>query len=520
MIVERGLIMAYDPMDKKKPNLFSAITIGVSSIIGSGWLFACYKTAQFAGPAGLYSWFIGALLTLGAALLLAEIATYYHSEHAISARLLTLTHNKDIGFLISLPNWFYITLLIPAEAEASVQYLAHAYKPISPYIFENGHFTHWGVVGVCLFMCMYLLINYWGIRLLSRVNNIITLIKFAVPLLTAALFIYASYHPDNFTAYQGTIAPYGYTKIFTAVVGCGIFYSFYGFGPVALFSRELQNPQRNIPLALIGSIVICAIIYAVLQYSFIVSVPPSMLVNGWHELQFNSPLAELAVLLGMHWLAITLYVDSAISPSGSGIIFLGSSARIFTGMSQDKQMPSVFGREHPEYLISRVSLIFSLVFCTCLVVFFDNWDKMMVMVSVFMCLSCIAIPVSYCRLRKNDPHTKRLFKMPAGTIVSYIVYIAVTYLLSQCGFIALVTSGVFLLVFFGIYCSIYYRNLRLSIRAFLSSWSMFAYLVLLTIFAYLVENNIGSEELVAVALIMTSTVSYYTLINQKNYNCS
>ena len=47
---------------------------------------------------------------------------------------------------------------------------------------------------------------------------------------------------------------------------------------------------------------------------------------------------------------------------------------------------------------------------------------------------------------------------------------------------------------------------------------MFAYLILLTIFAYLVENKIGSEELIAVALIITSTVSYYTLINQNNYN--
>lgn len=510
--------MAYDPQVKKQPSLFSAITIGVSSIIGSGWLFACYKTAQFAGPAALYSWFIGALLTLCPALLLAEIATYYHKEHAISARLLTLTHNKDIGFVISLPNWFYMTLLIPAEAEASVQYLAHSHKLISTHLFANGHFTALGIACVCLFMCMYLLINYWGIRLLSKVNNVITIVKFTVPLLTAGLFIYASYHPDNFTAYHGTIAPYGYMKIFTAVVSCGIFYSFYGFGPVALFSRELDNPQRNVPLALIGSILICAVIYAVLQYSFIVSVPTSMIQNGWHELQLNSPLAELSVLLGMNWLAITLYIDSAISPSGSGVIFLGSSARIFTGMSRDKQMPAMFGREHPEYLISRASLIFSLVFCTCLVVFFDNWDKMMIMVSVFMCLSCIAIPVSYCRLRKNDPHTKRPFTMPGGVIISYIVYISVTYLLSQCGFVALITSGIFLSVFFIIYCSIYYRSITPSIRAFLSSWSIFAYIVLLTIFAYLVENDVFNQEIIAGALIVSSSILYYSLINQKNYN--
>lgn len=510
--------MAYISSGKTKPSLFSAITIGVSSIIGSGWLFACYKTAQFAGPAGIYSWVIGAILTLSPALLLAEIATYYHNEHAISARLLTLTHNRDIGFLISLPNWFYITLLIPAEAEASVQYLAHSYAPIAKHIMFDGGLTWLGVLSVCGFMVLYLLINFWGIRLLAKINNLITLIKFIVPVCTAGLFIYASYNPGNFTSYQGTIAPYGYMKIFTAVVSCGIFYSFYGFGPVALFSRELDNPQRNIPLALIGSIVISAVIYILLQYAFIVSIEPSMIVNGWHGLDFHSPLAELAILLNIHWLAVALYIDSAISPSGSGTIFLGSSARIFTGMSQDKQMPSIFAKEHPEYHISRASLAFSLIFCTVLVVVFDNWSKMMVMVSVFMCLSCIAIPVSYCRLRKNDPTTKRPFTVRGGVGISYIVYIAVTYLLSQCGLASLITSGLFLVGFFIIYCVIYYRNWLKSWRAFLSSWSIFTYLGLLTICTWLVDNQVLSDMVFGISLIVTSSIMYYFMINQKNYN--
>lgn len=510
--------MSYNKTKNMKPSLFSAITIGVSGIIGSGWLFACYKTAQFAGPVGIYSWIIGALLTLCPALLLAEIATYFHKEHAVSARLLTLTHNKDIGFLISLPNWFYITLLVPAEAEATVQYLSDAYKAIGQYIFQDGRFTSLGIAAVCFFMCIYLLINYWGIKLLTKVNNWITVVKFVVPVLTALFFIYASYNPSNFTAYQDTIAPYGYDKIFTAIVSCGIFYSFYGFGPVALFSRELDNPQRNIPLALIGSITISAIIYILLQYAFIVSLEPSSIANGWHSLNFNSPLAELAILLGMNWLAVTLYVDAAISPSGSGVIFLGSSARIFTGMAQDKQMPNTFAKEHSEFMISRKSLIFSLVFCTVLVVFFDNWDKMMTMVSVFMCLSCIAIPVSYCRLRKNDPDTKRPFTMKGGVVISYIVFISISYLLAQCGIQSLLISSIFLSVFFGIYCVIYYRNIIKSCKAFLSSWSMFVYLIIMTVFATLIENKVYDDASVTLALVFISSICYYFMINQKNYN--
>ena len=64
----------------KQPNLFSAITIGVGSIIGSGWLFASYYAAKYAGPISILSWVIGAILALSLALLLAEIATMYQEK--------------------------------------------------------------------------------------------------------------------------------------------------------------------------------------------------------------------------------------------------------------------------------------------------------------------------------------------------------------------------------------------------------------------------------------------------------
>ena len=71
----------------KKASLFSAIAIGVGCIIGSGWLFASYKAAKFAGPIAILSWVIGAFIALLIALLLAEIATMFHKETGLFARL-------------------------------------------------------------------------------------------------------------------------------------------------------------------------------------------------------------------------------------------------------------------------------------------------------------------------------------------------------------------------------------------------------------------------------------------------
>lgn len=510
--------MAYiESSSGKKPSLFSAITIGVGSIIGSGWLFASYKASKVAGPAAIWSWVIGAAIALLVALLLAEIATYYSKETGLFARLLSLTHNHDMGFIISSSNWFCTIIIIPAEAEASVQYLAEAYPPISADIFTNNHFTALGIAIVCVIMFLYGLINYWGIKLLAKANNAITTFKLIVPAATALLFFAASYHPENFTAYQGSFAPYGYDKIFSAVVACGIFYSFYGFNTITFFSTELDKPQRNIPLALIGSIVICLIIYLMLQVSFIGSVETSSIANGWHNLDFNSPLAQLAILFGMNWVAIVLYIDAAISPSGTGIIFVGSSARIFTGMAQDKQMPQVFGKVHPLHGVNRLSIIVTLGFCMALVVFFDNWDKIMIVVSVFMSISCMAVPIAFVKLRKLDS-TRRPFTMPAGRVISYVVYIAISYLLIQCGFIPLLVSVIFHSVFFVIYCIVYYRSFAPSVRAFFSSWSMFVYLLIVTLFGYLIDYKIVPEPTAVIGLVIAATINYYFLINQKGYN--
>lgn len=511
--------MAYIESSGKQPSLFSAIAIGVGCIVGSGWLFASYKASKFAGPVAIGSWIIGATLALLIALLLAEITTFYTKETGLFARLLTLTHNSDYGFIISSSNWFATIITIPAEAEASIQYLAQAFPHISGDIFKDNHFTPLGIILVCGLMLLYGLLNYWGIKLLAKANNIITIIKLTIPALTAIIFVAAAFHPGNFSSYHNTIAPYGYDKMFTAVVTCGIFYSFYGFSMITVFSKELKNPQRNIPLALAGSVLICLLIYLMLQISFIGAVKPDSITAGWHTLDFNSPLAQLAVLLGINWVAIILYVDAAISPSGTGIVFVGSSARIFTGMAEDKQMPSIFAKEHPIHGISRLSIGVTLAFCMILVIFFDNWDKIMIVVSVFQLISCLAVPIAFCKLRKIDSAKPRPFRMPAGIPLSYIAYIVVSYLLVQCGFLPLLLSLILHGAFFIVYCSVYYRNFKKSVLAFASSWSMFVYMTLLTIFGHMQDQGILEQQPGNLAgLLILLSVIYYFLLNQKSYH--
>lgn len=508
-----------ETVGKKQPSLFSALAIGVGSIIGSGWLFASYKAAKFAGPVSILSWVIGAGLALVIALLLAEISSMYHKETGLFARLLTISHNRDYGFVISSTNWFAAIILIPAEAEATMQYLSTAFPVLNNELFTNNHFTHWGVFCVCLLIVMYGAINYWGIKLLTKTNNLITIIKFVVPILTALIIFAASFHPTNFLSYHNTIAPYGYSKSLTAIVTCGIFYSFYGFSSITTFTKELKNPQRNVPLALAGSIIFCLIIYLLLQVSFLGAINPTQVASsGWASLDFTSPLAQLAALLGINWLALVMYIDAAISPSGTGIIFVGSSARMLTGMAEDSQMPLVFAKEHALHGVSRLSIFVSLIICMLLVLFFDNWDKIMIVVSVFLLLSCLAVPIAFVKLRKDKPGIHRSFKMPFGLSSSYATYLFISFMLVQCGLVALWLSLVFHLVLFIVYCTIYYKTIVGALRAFASSWTIFIYLGIVLFFSYLKEKNNFENVYMFTLFLICMTINYYFLIRQKSYN--
>jgi amino acid transporter len=142
----------------------------------------------------------------------------------------------------------------------------------------------------------------------------------------------------------------------------------------------------------------------------------------------------------------------------------------------------------------------------------------MIVVSVFQLISCVAVPIAFCKLRKSVPHLPRPFQMPAGKIFSYLVILAVSYLLAQCGFVPLILSLVFHLVFFILYCSVHYRKIKLTIKAFASSWSLFVYMGIVSFYGYLQDQQQLNNIAQLIGFIVVISINYYFLLNQKTYN--
>ncbi len=421
--------------------------------------------------------------------------------------------------MVALSNWLCFVVFVPSEAEVTTQYLSTIVPRLQPYIFDHHHLTLLGLLIVGLLTIIYGVINFWGIKSLSKTNNVITVIKLLVPLFAGITIIATMFHPHNFVAYKDTLAPYGVGKVFSTVTNSGIFYAFFSYSLIPVFAKELKDPQKNIPIALIASVVICLIIYLVLQVAFIGALPPAMVVaKGWAHISFTSPLAQLAMMLDLNLLVVLLYADSALSPSGAGAVYAGAASRTFTGMAMDKQMPRFFDAIHRIHNFSRRSMIFSLLISFVMVLFFKKWQTIMLLVTVFQLLSGVAVPIAFTKLRQTESDRHRLFKMPFGRLVGFFIYLLLTFLLAQAGLKAWVMALVLHILFFVVYSvSSYGGNIDKIIKGFCSAWMMFLYLAIVTLYGYLQQLNLLQRPTTLISFFVVATVLYWLLLGQKDF---
>lgn len=382
--------MSYPP---KKISLFSAIALSATSMIGSGWLFSAQLNAKLSGDYAFLAWVAAAIIVLLVGLCLSQVVAKYPVRGA-TTRSSALSHNNIFGMPFAFANWFGILVAVPNEAQATTQYLAAAMKSATLMNAETHALTFTGKVFALGILCLYLLINYYGIKLLAKVNNTVTVFKIFTPIFTVIIFLIAKFDSSNFSLASN--AGYGISSIFTAIVGGGLIYSFNGFQLPASFASEITNPKKNVAIAMIGSIIIVMILYMLLQLAFMGGVPHAMIAtSGWSALNFHSPLLNLSFLLGLNFVSMLLIADSIVSPSGTGYSYLGGSARMFYAMAASGQMPKwTISKLHPKYNLCRRSMLLNFILAAIILWTSESWASLMIIVSGYNIIGYMAAPVS------------------------------------------------------------------------------------------------------------------------------
>lgn len=261
----------------------SALTllfVALSTMIGSGWLFAPFYVAKLAGAAAILSWVAGAVFMLVIAMPLAELTTMFPVSGA-QARFMMLSHGNFASFVFAFMTWLAFAAIAPTETIGILQYLSiHV-----PWLVHqtNGDVNlsfagFWVAAAVLLLMCV---INLASIKWLARCNNALAIIKLIVPLIAAIAIIVVGMHWQNFKSFTADT----YIHVFSALSIGGIVMSFSGFSAALSLAGETKNPHKVIPMVLVGSLVCCLLIYGLLQIAFTGGVSTENLANGWQNLQ-------------------------------------------------------------------------------------------------------------------------------------------------------------------------------------------------------------------------------------------
>ncbi len=417
---------------RRDVGLIGLLFASVGSIIGSGWLFGAMNAATTAGPAAMISWAIGMVMILLIALTYAELGTVFPVSGGV-VRFPHVTFGSFASFLSGWILWIACGTVAPIEVEGALQYATkyadftkeHCVSACSSSAPETVHtLTALGYISAVILMALFVAINYIGVAWFARVNTVIVWWKLAIITLVVFAFLFTQFHGSNFTSKE--FMPYGWQGVATAIATSGIVFSFLGFRQGIELAGETSNPRKYVPIAVIGSVVLCGVIYIGLQIAFIGALDPSDFAGGWGTLSFENdfgPLAAISSTLGLAWLAGLLYADAIISPADTGLIYTTVTARVSYATARNGNAPQALARNNRNG-VPLISLV--LAFFVGLIVFlpFPSWQQLVGFITSATVLSFAPGAAVVPALRRTKPDLERPFRCPGGDVIPLLAFIS------------------------------------------------------------------------------------------------
>jgi amino acid transporter len=405
---------------RRDVGLLGLTFFSLGSIIGSGWLLGALDAAEVAGPASLISWILAAFMLAALALVTAELGSAYPVAGGM-ARFPYFAFGPVAGFTAGWAAYLQAVTIAPIEVEAALTYLQSTDWAQRNLVMlnANGTLTGVGFVIATAAMLLFTLINLWGVKLLADSNNVVVIWKIAVPILTIIVLMTLTFHTSNFTA-GGGFAPFGAHGIFAALP-VGVVFALQGFEQAVQMGGEARDPRRHLSRAIISAMFIGAAIYILLEITFVTSLHPSHLANGW-----SKPLGAgadkfgayyiLALGAGAGWLATILLIDAVISPAGTGLIYLGTSARLSYALGEEPAMPDKL-TDTSKRGIPVWSVLLALVLGLLTFLPFPSWASLVGLVTEATAVMYGFAPVSLAALHKRDPHGAKAYRAPIPAVL-------------------------------------------------------------------------------------------------------
>jgi APA family basic amino acid/polyamine antiporter len=408
--------------------------LGIGAVIGAGiFVLSGHAAAEHAGPAIVLSFIIAGIACAFAGLCYAEFAAMLPvSGSAYSYSYATLGEFVAwfIGWNLVLEYMFaastvavgwsgYLNSFLGYFGAALPESLASApLNVVNGSIVYTGGFVNLPAVAIIAAVSG---LCYVGITQSAFVNSIIVAIKVTVIVLFVAFA--ASYvNPDNWHPFIPENEGPGKFGLDGVIRGASVvFFAYIGFDAVSTAAGEAKNPQRDMPIGILGSLAICTVIYIIVALVLTGLLP-------YTELSTPKPVATaLEQYPALGWLKLVVEVGAIAGLSSVILVMLMGQPRIFLSMSNDGLLPKFFAKVHPKFQTPYLGTIIVGVFAALLAGFLPI-GLLGELVSMGTLLAFATVSIGVLVLRKTRPDLPRPFRVPAAPLVCVLGAAACLYL--------------------------------------------------------------------------------------------
>src|SRR5438132_12112557 len=293
----------------------------------------------------------------------------------------------------------------------------------------------------------------WGIRESASFNFVMVAIKLVV-LGFFVLVCFKYTKPENWHPF----APNGLHGI--AAGAAIVFFAYIGFDAVSTTAEEARNPKRDMPIGIIGSLIICTIIYALIAAVFTGLIPYGALVKTLSSEQAEPLTLAMKYVSMPNWMVGVVAFGSVVAHTAVLLVFQLGQPRIFFAMSRDGLLPPFFARVHPRFRTPHVATIITGVFVG-VAALFSSLDEMVNLTNIGTLFAFMLVCIGIIILRVKDPGRERGFRVPGGTwLLPVIGALSCVYLAKYLPHESWWRFGIWLAVGMVFYLSYGYRHSR------------------------------------------------------------
>jgi amino acid transporter len=392
------------------------------------------------------------ILLIGIALIYAELGSTYPVSGG-TARFTWIHAGTLGGFFCGTYSYLQAMAVVPVGAGAIVGYADAKiwHGLMNP---ATGLLTGKGLAVVIAVMFLFTALNLSGIKWMARTNTVATVWKILVPLATVIFIMAKVFHRSNFTA-GGGFAPFGLKGVFIAIP-LGVVFALQGFEQAAQLAGEARNPKRDVPIAVVGSLLLGAALYLLLQVCFTGALNPANLARGWASpfgataLGTYGPYYTLATSVGLGWLGTILIIDAIVSPAGTGLVYDSAASRLSYSLAKTRFVPPVFAAIDRRG-VPWFSIVFGGVFGCILFLPFGSWAGLVGAITAASSFMYSFAPVAAVSLRKADPDRARPYRAPILNVIapfSFVVSGFIIYWSGTANVVKLDAAVVFFLILY------------------------------------------------------------------------